>query len=199
MRFTFDKAVASGQQRTEKWGEERLLGFVESVRKSFAFLPTLGFQEVSASEERVLFRKDRWDLVVYHERPSFELGASLYFNDVRYSLGEVLRVTDPSMTKYRNIGARTADLVALGVTNLAELVQQHVLPLICGEQEFVAKLERGRRDFGEATNVDFARQRAVIAFQHRDYATAAKWYGMVEDKLTAVERKRLLVARKRSK
>ena len=176
-----------------------MLGFVESVRNSFAFLPTLGFQEVSASEEKVLFRKDRWGVGVHHEMPGFELGASLYCNDTRYSLGEVLRVADPSMTEYMDASARTADFVALGVSSLAELVQQHVLPLMRGENEFVAELERGRREFGEATNVAFARQRAMAAFQHRDYATAAKWYGMVEDKLTAVERKRLLIARQHSK
>jgi hypothetical protein len=172
-----------------------VLGFIHSVRKSFAFLPTLGFQEVSASEEKVVFRKDRWGVGVHHEMPGFELGASLYFNDTRYSLGEVLRVADPSMNKYRDVSARSADFVAMGVSNLAELVQQHVLPLICGDPEFLEKLERGRRELGETVNVQFARQRAVAAFQNRDFATAAKWYGMVENKLTAVERKRLLIAR----
>ena len=176
-----------------------MLGFADSVRKSFAFLPSLGFHEVSASETQVRFSKDRWDLVIFHERLSFEIGASFCFDDVRYSLGEVLRVVDPQIDYFRDVSARTVDFVALAVANLAKLIQQHALPPICGESEFAEKLERARRELGEKKNENFVRQRGHVAFQRQDYASAAEWYGMVEDKLTAVERKRLLIARQRSK
>src|SRR5687768_13994378 len=103
---------------SDKVGPKRTrLKFTEAVSERFTFLKELGFSEVESLSTIVRYRKGDLEVDVYHGRQSFELGLGVARRGTRYSLSELIRVSDPDAAdRYRNVAATTPKGIAEGVS-----------------------------------------------------------------------------------
>jgi len=108
---------------SDKVGPKRTrLNFTEAVNDRFAFLKELGFSEAESLPTIVRYRKGDLEVDVYHGRQSFELGLGVARRGTRYTLSELIRVTDPvAADQYRNFAATTPKGIAEGISRLEKL------------------------------------------------------------------------------
>jgi len=183
--------------------ERARLGFVEIVRREFAFLADFGFAEVESSPTIVRYRTGDLDLNVYHGRQSYEIGMQLGHGDEQVSMEQLIRVTDPAgWQKYRVYAATNPAGVVSGVTRLAELARRYGDRALRDDPEFFADLMRQRESWKDAFALDVlerqTRPKAEAAFREGRYLEAAELYERIAARLSPAEKAKLAAARKRS-
>jgi hypothetical protein len=187
----------------EKVGPERTrLNFASVVARRFGFLVDHGFVEMEALPTIVRYRKGDLDLNVYHGRQSFEVGFEIGHADERYSMSEIIRVTDPGVAdQYRNAAATTGAELSAAVDRLADLVSQYAGRAFRNDPVFFTDLRQQRKSWSETYALDVLAQqirpKAEAAFREGRYREAAELYGRIRARLTPTEIKKLEVARQR--
>jgi hypothetical protein len=190
---------------TDDKGQEHLRhGFVEAVRREFAFLADLGFTEVEASSSVVRFSNSKInvDADICFDSQSYELGIVVGYK-VNCSLGQMIRVVEPEVGKdYRNFAATTESGLADGLRRLEELTKRYGQRALRGDPEFFGELEIKRRawvhDFAVDVLESQLRPRADEAFRIGDYRLAAELYERIRPRLSPADLKKLAVAKERS-
>lgn len=184
-------------------GPERTrLNFAHAVSESFLFLDDLGFSRIESLPTLVRFRKDNLEINIYHGRRSFEVGFEILHHGERYSISELIRVTDvEAAERYRNFATTTPQGVIEGLMQLKELVQRYGGPALRGDPEFFSALKNQRKTWAEGYALDvLARQlrpKAEAAFRQGHYREAAELYEKIRASLSAAELKKLQLARDR--
>jgi hypothetical protein len=177
--------------------------FAAIAREAFGFLSDLGFSESESMPTIVRYRRGDVEADVYHGRQSHELGFGVTRQGVRYSIGDLIRTTDPEAAeRYRNFAARTPDGIVEGLTRLAALVRRHAVPALQGDPGVFAVLADQSRTSREtfAMNV-LARQilpKADEAFRKGNYREAAELYERIQSRLGPAQLKKLIIAKDRS-
>lgn len=180
------------------------LNFAHAVRQRFAFLEDLGFLEVESLPTLVRYRKEKLEVALYHGRQSFELGLEIDRDGSRYSIPELIGVADIEAAKhYRNYAATTSAGIVEGLNQLAQLVMHYGDRALRGDPAFFAMLEDRRKSWSEGYALDvLARQlrpKAQAAFQKGNYREAAELYERIRPRLSAVEEKKLALAKERAR
>jgi hypothetical protein len=180
------------------------LDFARQVRGAFGFLADAGFAEVEASPTLLRYQKGDVEIDIYHGRQSFEIGAGVSFSGTgtRYAMSEIIRAVDPELAKgYRNAVATSPEGIAVGLAELAALMQRYGRGALSGEQEFVSALEQQRKQWAEGYALEVLtaqlRPRAEDAFRRGDYEQAAELYGRIRDCLSPAEAKKFSIAQQR--
>jgi hypothetical protein len=173
------------------------------VRKQFSFLGDYGFAEVESLPTIVRYRKGDLEADVYHGRKSFEVGFGLACKNTRYSLSDLIRVTDQAAAEqYRNETATTPEGIIKSLARLQELVSQFGERALQGDAEYLSALEDQRKSWAETYALDVLaeqlRPKAEAAFRDGDYRQAASLYEKIRARLSSVELKKLALARERA-
>jgi len=183
--------------------ERAELGFDEQASRAFAFLEGMGFQKISVSP--TIARFERGDLAanVFHGRQSYELGFEIEREGKRYSLSELIRLSDPQEADlYRNYAATTPAAVVTGLMQLKQLVARYAAGPLQGEPPTFLALDRQRRELAEKLALDSEvsafKPKADEAFRLGRYGEAAELYDRIRAGLTPVEAKKADLARKRA-
>jgi hypothetical protein len=180
------------------------LNFADAVTEKFGFLHDFGFSVTESSPTIVRYRKGDLDLDVYHGRQSHEIGLGIEHRGVRYSLTELIRISDSEAAgKYRNVVTLTPSILKEGLTTLAELVMRYAEVALRGEPKFFAALENQRKNCAEGYAQDVLagqlRPKAEEAFRQGNYREAAELYDRIQRCLTPAELKKLAFAKKRDR
>jgi hypothetical protein len=183
------------------------LGFAEFAPLAFQFVTsTYGLQPVGIDDFTARYESDLVWLAVSHDsRRSFEFDVAV---DEResvtggYTLADLIRVSDPAKAEsYRNPAASTRHATSACLFRLADDLRRYGTGVLAGDRTaFVAvadaKAEFGKRWRAEAA-AEKARAAARQAFDREDWATTISAYESAPS-LTAADRKRLDIARRRS-
>lgn len=189
---------------TNNVGPERTrFDFASAVSERFAFLDDLGFSRVESLPTLVRFRKGDLEVNVYHGRQSFEIGLEVVRQGERYSMSELIRVTDPETAgRYRNFATTTPQGIAEGLRRLKDLAQRYGNPALRGDPEFFTTIESQRKAWMEGYALDVLagqlRPKAEAAFRKGDYQEAVELYERIRPRLSATELKKLTLARERA-
>lgn len=180
------------------------LNFVEQVRKSFRFLNDLGFSEIEALPTIVRYRKGGIELDVYHGRQSYEIGVGVTAFGTRYSIGEIIRASDPEIEKhFRYPMAYKPEVVAVGLEKLSLLMKQYGHASLNEDPQYFSMLENQRKlwieEYALEVLADQLRPKANEAFRQKKYAEAASLYSQFKENLSPAEIKKLSIAEKRSR
>ena len=183
--------------------ERARLGFSDVVRRKFAFLTDYGFSETEALPRVVCYRRCDLELDVYYGRRSYEIGIDIGHGDERFSMGALIRATDPiAAQKYRDWAATSSEALVSGVERLAELVHRYGERALRDEPEFFADLRKQQESWAEAYSLDVlaeqVRPKAEAAFREGRYRDAAELYEGISARLNVVEQAKFVAARKRS-
>ncbi len=194
--MSMESEMGIGRERTR-------LNFADAVRKRFAFLSDHGFTETESLPTIVRYRKGNLEVDVYHGRQSFEVGFGIARQGTRYSLSELIRATDPAAAEqYRNETAKTPNGIAEALVHLQESVKRYGERALQGDAEYFSALETQRKSWAEGYALDVlegqVRPKAEAAFRDGDYRQAAELYEKIRARLSAVELKKLALARERS-
>ncbi|MBL8483159.1 MAG: hypothetical protein JNJ60_13245 [Rhodocyclaceae bacterium] len=168
------------------------------------FLTDEGYAAVDQLPTLVRFRKGDVEVDIYHGRQSYEIGGGISVAGTRYSISELMRVSDPeAAARYRNAAATTPEAVTAALTALSALLRPYCLAASRGDPQFFSRLENQRKQWAEQLALDvLARQlrpQAEDAFRRGDYPKAAELYGRIRQCLSPAEAKKLALAEKRSK
>jgi len=193
--------VSMTNENTIESGRSRL-GFVDMVRKKFAFLSLCGFSEIEALPTIVRYRRGNLELDVYYGRQSYEVGVQVGRADEKFSMSELIRLADPSgAEKYRNPAATNSAALLGVVEQLAELFRRYGERALRDDPGFLADLRRQRESWAKAYALDVlveqTRPKAEAAFREGRYREAAELYEKIADRLSPTERAKLIAARKR--
>jgi hypothetical protein len=94
----------------------------------------------------VRYRRGDIEVDIYHGRQSYEIEFGIAYEGIRYSLSEVIRVTDADADKqYRVDAATNPEGVEKGLTELETLARRFSERVLRGDPEFIAALEKGRQ------------------------------------------------------
>jgi hypothetical protein len=177
--------------------------FAKAVTKRFMFLEGLGFSQAEAMPTIVQYRKDRLQANIYHGRKSYELGFEIIHLGQRYSISELIRITDPEAAgRYRNATATTQKSLTVGLARLEELVRRYGSEGLQGEPEFFVALDKQRTAWAKGYALEVLegqlRPKADEAFRLGKYLEAIEIYERILPRLSRAELKKLSAARKRS-
>ncbi len=184
--------------------ERKNLNFANLVKERFSFLSDIGFVEVESLPTLVLYRNNGIDVDVCHGRQSYEIGFGISHQGIRYSLSEFIRIADPEFSKqYRDPTATTQEVLAEGLTKIAELAKRYCIKAIRGDLTFFSMLESQRKLWVEKYALDVMaeqlRPKADEAFRLGKYREAAELYKRIESCLSPAEIKKLTISEERSK
>jgi hypothetical protein len=196
-------------RRTEPGPERDRLGFAPAVVEAFAFLEEeYGFRRVATLVTYVRYESPKVFVNVFHGRASYELGVELGLRgpdprqEDHYSLHEFLRFAAPPVSsQYKPFQVTRPETVATFVPVLADLLKSHAGPALVGDEKFFSELQaavsRDRRALGTEMRLGAIRDRAVEAWQLKEYARFVSLLAPVEPDLTDLERRKLAYARRR--
>jgi tetratricopeptide (TPR) repeat protein len=175
--------------------------FAEAVTEKFIFLEDLGFSQVEALPTIVQYRKDGIQVNIYHGRKSCELGFEIVRLGERYSIPELIRITNPeAAARYRNATATKQNSLTSGLARLEELVRRYGNRALRGDPEFFVALDNQRRAWAQAYALEVLerqlRPKADEAFRLGNYREAAEIYERILPHLSPAELRKLSVAKK---
>lgn len=179
--------------------DRSLFHFIPSVRGAFSFLMDAGFTEVEALPTLVRYRKDDIEIDVHHGRQSYEIGCGFTVAGARYSLSDFMRVGDPDLAKYYRFRAATSpESVATGLEDLSVMVQRYGAAVLSGDLQFLVivseRREQWLKEYSLDRRAEQIRPQAESAFRQGDYAKAAELYGLMRERLSPAEAKKLAFA-----
>ena len=178
--------------------------FVASVRQAFGFLESLGFKELETTPTLVLYGIEDVEVDVYHGRGSYEIGAGVRCAETRFDLSSIMTAVSPEIARgYRRTIATSPESVRKAVEDLSVLFKQHCADALRAEPRFLELMTKKRQEWAEAYALEVlagtVRPEAEEYFRAGDYAKAAGLYAQILERLSPAEKKKLALARKRSK
>ncbi|MGB9154635.1 MAG: hypothetical protein WCD70_16295 [Alphaproteobacteria bacterium] len=185
--------------------ERTRLNFADAVARRFsAFLTDFGFLLIESSPTIVRYRKNDLEIDVYHGRSSYELGFGVTRNGVRYSLGELIRATDPKAAEqYKNYAATAQSALNEGLDILAKEVQLYAANALRDDPKFFVTLESQRHLWAEKYALEVLERqlkpKAEEAFRQGRYREAYELYERIKSRLTPTELKKLNIAKVRAR
>ncbi len=176
--------------------------FVDAVRLHFGFLLALGFAEEIAVPTLVRYRRQELEVSLYHGERLHELGIEIAWKGTSFALSEVIRLSNPEEARqFRNWIAVSTDDVSKGIARLRDLVERYAVPAFAGDESFFLKLHESRQqseiDLEMRVLAETVRPRAEREFRAGCYKAVVDLYESILPILTAVERKKLEIARQR--
>jgi hypothetical protein len=198
--------VASGavtmSDRTSVISPRDAAGFRAAVREKFSSLEALGFRPLESDESLVRFAGRGVEVVIFHDRQSYELVLEFRFDGESFSLSEILRAARPPKTDYRRWAAETQQGVAHGLDQLAGLLQRFGRDALDGSPDFIERLRRQREEWSRSLAMDVrvsqTKPKADDAFRRGEYQEAARLYAQIEDALSETEKSKLAIARRKA-
>jgi len=179
------------------------LRFAEEVKDHFSYLGNFGIRCVCSNETLVQFESPKIRINVYHGRQSYEIGLEIASSSLgdTYSFSEILLLVDAKRADhYRNYTAHTADGVAEGVSQLADLFHQCISAGILNDGRLFSRLKLQKKKIAKKYALDVemrqARRKSEIAWREKDYATVVNTLKPLRSALTAVEVRKLEFAEK---
>lgn len=175
--------------------DTNVLGFPETVMREFRFLQNQTFEIADFDANNVQYRRENVIVDIFREPRSYEIDASLSRDEDRYSLSEIIRLTDPSVAAiYRSSTATTPEQVASGVKKLAALIAQYAGAALSGNDACFTALAQQRVIWSETYALDVreeqVRPKAEEAFRQGNYALAISLYKSIRPRLTPAEEKK---------
>ena len=140
---------------------------------------------------------------IYQGRRSFEVNLGVSINGERFSLSELICLSDSKMAdSYRNPVATDNKLVVSAVSEVALLLRQFGALALRGDSSVLAALITQRQRWSDAFALDVlaeqTRPLAESAFRSGDYPRAAELYGRIRSRLSRAEKGKLALAEERS-
>lgn len=183
--------------------ERTCFNFADAVIRMFSFLDDFGFLVVESLPTIVRYCKNDLEIDVYHGRNSYELGFGITRNGIRYSLGELIRISDPNAAEqYRNYAATTQSALNEGLDRLAKTVQLYATSALRDDPEFFVTLENQRHSWAEEYALGVLERqlkpKAEEAFRQGKYREASELYERIKPRLTSTELKKLNIAKDRA-
>jgi len=177
--------------------------FLQIVEREFGFLPIYGFAKEEEAPTLARYRHGNVTLNVYCGRQSFEIGLELLYQGHSFSLGEIIRLSDPAAAAaYRNPVAFAFKGLEPAIAGVAERLRRYGVPALRAEPAFFAALRSQQLAWSKAYELEVlieqTRPKAEAAFREGRYQDAARLYEKIEDSLNQVEQKKLEMSRKRS-
>ena len=178
------------------------LGFVLQVRAAFAFIRDFGFIEADAQPTFVSYRNGSIGWNIFHGRQSYEIGAEAVRSGHIYPLSAIISLTDAEAGRvYCSFAARETAAVALGVQQMAELVQRFGRPILEGDMAVFVQLDdyivAWRENYALEVLASQTRPKAAETFRAGNYEAAARLYRSIEPVLSPAEREKLSIAERR--
>ena len=134
--------------------DRSILRFPEEVKGQFSFLETRGFRRKRAGPTLVRYQSPMMGVNIYHGRQSFEVGLeidSISSPTVTYSFSEILCLVDREKDEqYKNYATHTAQGVAEGVGQLANLLQRCVAAGLLEDKQLFTRLKTQRGEIAKA-------------------------------------------------
>jgi len=197
-------ATNSVSMATERVTDRSVLRFAEEVKDCFSFLEALGFRCVRSEATFVRFESPRVSINVYHGRHSFEIDLEIEPASSptdAYSFAEILRLVDREQLGHtRSYATHTAQGVAEGVRQLAELFQRCIAAGILNDDQLFSRLKLQKKElvkhYALETELFQARRAAEAAWHKKDYAAVVKALKPLRAALTATEVGKLEFAEK---
>jgi hypothetical protein len=199
-----DATKAMTRDELEPWvSERRWLNFAQVAMEQFNFLRDYGFTVYESTPTIVRFRKEEFEVNIYHGRRSYEIGMEICREDRCYSIEALVRLTDrESADRFRYYAATTPEGVLEGVKQLASIVRQYGDQALRGDSPTFGALAAQRAAMGKAlaeeTLAHQIRPKAEAAFRNRSYREAADLYEKILPSLTPTELKKLAFAKDRA-
>ncbi|MCU7886524.1 MAG: hypothetical protein KZQ82_20230 [Candidatus Thiodiazotropha sp. (ex Lucinoma annulata)] len=178
--------------------------FPGKVREIFAFLEYLGFSVVESSLTVVRYKNREIEVDVYHGRHSCEIGAGITVFGVRYTISEIIKVSNPDFVDtFRYVTTNTPKGITKALEELSLLMRQFGELVLKGDTKFIGALSKQREqwsdDYALEVLAEQLRPQASEAFRQKDYSTAADLYSRIRDVLSTAELKKLNFAVKHLK
>jgi hypothetical protein len=186
--------------------DRSLLRFAEEVKDRFSFLGTLGFRRVRSEPTLVRFESSKMSINVYHGRRSFEIDLEIepaHSPADAYSFAAILRLIDRQQLGHtRSYATHTAQGVAEGVRELAELFQQCIATGILNDSELFSRLKtqsaEWARDYAFETQLEQALKKFESAWATKDFGKVVQILAPFQEHLSQLNLKKLEYARKHS-
>jgi hypothetical protein len=176
--------------------------FRAAVRERFGALEARGFRPLEFEDSVVRYAKPGVEVVIFHDRHSYEVVLEFHFDGEIYSLSEILRIARPQAKEYRRWAAQTEQEVVHGLSQLADLLQESGSDALDGKAEYVERLRQQRKEWAKSLAMEVragqTRPKAEEAFRLGEFTKAAGLYAQIEDALSTAERTKLAVARRRA-
>jgi hypothetical protein len=178
------------------------LNFSEKAREVFSYLSDEGFLEAQVMPTLVRYLKDGIEVDIFHGRQSYEIGAGVSADGERFSLSEIIRMSDQAFAdQYRNYVATTPVGINEGLEELSLLLRRFGGAALQGDRDFFLLLKKQRKQWAEKYALEVLSKqllpKANDAFRRGDYAAAADLYGRIRDCLSPAEIKKLALAEER--
>ncbi len=183
--------------------DKNLFHFDKEVLFHFSFLKEKGFSCRDHNESFVRFESLFIFINIYHGRMSYEIG--LEIEDVNcnavYALSELLRITDNATAdSYRKYSATTAQAVAKGVEQLAEIFCRCVRTGVLEDDKLFSRLRKQREILANKlsieTRLDEARRQSEIAWKNKRFDEFIDALSPFQKHLSLVEIKKITYAKK---
>ena len=176
--------------------DTNVLGFPETVMREFRFLQDRAFEISDFDAHNVKYQRATVIVDIFREPNSYEIDATFSRENDRYSLSEIIRLTDPSVAStYLSSTATTPGQVVFGVKRLAELVARYCEGALSGNDAYFEILAKQRLIWSATYALDVREQqvrpRAEEAFRQGDYALAVTLYESIRPRLTPAEEKKI--------
>jgi hypothetical protein len=179
--------------------------FHKAVRKHFSFLTKRGFSVDERLEEHacwLTYESSKVSVLLCYGPPEFEASLSFWANS---SPKLTLAVGDLSVVGQRpeswTSAPRTKEIEA-HVSWLASAIQSVEEQLCSGDPLFYELLSSARRaaiaEWGQAEKLRAMRSKAEVAWKKKQYAEVVALYGSAAGILSALEKKRLTYAEKKT-
>lgn len=188
----------------ERVTDRSVLRFAEEVKDRFSFIEALGFRCVRSEATFVRFESPGIGINVFHGRRSFEIGLEIESTQSpteSYSTPEIVRLVDKEKgDHYKYYATHTAQGVAEGVRQLAELFQHCVATGILNDSRIFSRLTQQKKElvakYAREIKLHQARRKSEIAWHKKDYAAVVEALKPLRAALTATEVGKLEFAEK---
>ncbi len=176
--------------------------FASTVERRFAFLVDHGYGLSESGAGAVRHQRDDVELSILRDWRSGEVELSIGPRDDCCSFADVLRVHDPAAAEsHRDPLVWTAHDLDLALDAIAALLLEHPRGALDGDASFYAEARRLRADvahrYTHGLHLAEIRRRAELAFRAGHDALVVEMYESIAADLTAIEHKRLEIARHR--
>jgi len=183
------------------------LNFVNEVIINFDFLEDFYFRVAKSEPTYVRYESAKIFINIYHGRSSYELGIEIgeigngdsHSGRVFY-IDNIIKFVASHISIERIHSASSKKLVQKGVSQLAELVKKYATPILKGDAQFLEALWKDtlrlREEFAVSQQLRYVREKALTAWQQKDYAKLVELYESIKKYLTKVEEKKLNFAKK---
>lgn len=186
--------------------DRKSLEFPEMVIEHFSFLEQeLGYSVVQALDTFVQYRYKVIFVNVYHGRSSYEVGFEIGRSDMsptrRYHYSVILKAVAPEYKGQVFLQADNKEALRFCIDKIAQIAKTYCQSLFIGDDRTWKALEHAGEVLNEELYQEYTirpvKNRALEAWQRRDFKEVIRLYESVEKELNDIERKRFFYAKKK--